>query len=149
MTPKILWEKWINPYELPPEEGKLLEDIDPSDFEELNNWNTYEDNEKDGENLNNNNDYEVMAFKNQTKAIITPMGMIPLNEQTACTKTFKFWIGHTNFTISEKHKNIIENTEGVETLDVFTRYRFRIAIGKAFQDRDIMQNIQGNLYEKL
>ena len=147
MTPKILWEKWINPYELSLEEGKLLEDINPSDFEEPN-WNTYEEKEPNTENLNQN-DEDLMAFKHHTKAIMTPMGMIPLNEQTACTKTFKFWIGHTNFTISEEYKNIIERTEGVETLDIFTRYRFRIAIGKAFQDRDIMQNIQGNLYEKL
>lgn len=146
MTPKILWEKWINPYEVPADTEAELENIQDSDFDQ-NNWDSYstETDDDDESHTNKHN----LSFRHQTKAIITPMGMIPLNEQTACTKTFKFWIGHTNFTISEIHKNIIEMTEGVETLDVFTRYRFRIAIGKAFQDREIMQNIQENLYAQL
>jgi len=145
MTPKILWEKWINPYELPSDSETELDNIQDSDFDQYDNWNSY------GEEISEEADShkQELSFKHHTKAIITPMGMIPLNEQTACTKTFKFWIGHTNFTISANHKNIIENTEGVETLDVFTRYRFRIAVGKAFQDREIMQNIQENLYAQL
>jgi hypothetical protein len=35
----------------------------------------------------------------------------------------------------------IENCEGVELLDVFTRYRFRIAVGKCFTDNEVMANI--------
>jgi hypothetical protein len=145
MTPKILWEKWINPYEVPSDTETELENIQDSDFDQYDNWNTYD------EDSNPETDQHIkdLSFKHQTKAIITPMGMIPINEKTACTKTFKFWIGHTNFTISANHQNTIENTEGVETLDIFTRYRFRIAVGKAFQDREVMQDIQDKLYEEL
>jgi hypothetical protein len=75
------------------------------------------------------------------------MGMIPLHEKTACTKIFKFWIGHTNFNITPNIANIIEQVEGIEILDIFTRYRFRIAVGKAFKDRDVMNNIQEAVYE--
>ena len=73
------------------------------------------------------------------------MGLIPYNEYTASSKIFNFWIGHTNFNLSKKIANIIEKTDGVETLDVFTRYRFRIGIGKVFEDRDVMKNIENNV----
>jgi len=141
MKHKILWEKWVNPYEISLEDGNLLENIDSNEFDEESPWEEYADDLEE--------DVAKFQIQKQTKAIITPMGMIPINEKTACTKTFKFWIGHTNFSISANHQDIIESTEGVEILDIFTRYRFRIAIGKAFQDRDVMQAIQDNLYEKL
>ena len=144
MKPKILGEKWINPYEISQNTGEVLDDIPSSNFEDYDHWETYSDEETDEETSDNEH-----SFKSHTKTIITPMGMIPINERTPCTKTFKFWIGHTNFTISKEHHNIIDNTDGVEVLDIFTRYRFRVAIGKAFQDREVMQLIQENLYEKL
>jgi hypothetical protein len=147
MKQMILWQKWENPYEVPTEEGRVLEDIPTEELEpDISEWysNEYEDATE-----NVDDDQNLSLFKTNTKAILTPMGMIPINERTACTKTFKFWIGHTNFTLSEKCQNVIENTDGVEILDIFTRYRFRVAIGKAFQDRSVMQNIQTNLYEKL
>jgi hypothetical protein len=75
------------------------------------------------------------------------MGIIPYSENTASNKIFNFWTGHTNFNLSAKICDIIENTEGVETLDIFTRYRFRVSIGKAFIDSDIMRNINHNTYQ--
>ena len=143
----ILWQKWTNPYESPNEEGSLLENLPEKDLED-NSWDSYQDLAQE-----NNEEYEQeeesteMLYRKNTKAIITPMGIIPMDETTACTKIFKFWIGHTNFNISEKIHNLIENVEGVEILDIFTRYRFRIAIGQAFKDREVMQDIQEKIYE--
>ena len=77
------------------------------------------------------------------------MGIIPVNDNTASGKLFNFWVGHTNFDISKKIANIIEKTDGVETLDIFTRYRFRIAVGKAFDDSEIMRNINKTIYSEL
>ena len=77
------------------------------------------------------------------------MGIIPFNDNTASGKIFNFWMGHTNFDISKSIVNIIEKIDGVETLDVFTRYRFRIAIGKAFDDSQIMRNINKKIYSEL
>jgi hypothetical protein len=86
---------------------------------------------------------------NSIRVMATPMGIIPVTENTASSKIFNFWVGHTNFNISRKIAQIIEDTNGVETLDVFTRYRFRIAIGKVFTDSNVMKNINDNVYEYL
>lgn len=147
MKKKILWQKWINPFEPITEDPISLDDINQDIFNEEaldSSWDSYSNTEEEKVTGENSNNYQKL----NSKAVITPMGIIPLNENVACTKTFKFWIGHTNFDLSQKTKEIIEKTEGVESLDIFTRYRFRIAVGKAFQDRDVMQDIQGALYEK-
>ena len=73
------------------------------------------------------------------------MGIIPYAEQTASCKIFNFWIGHTNFNITEPIQNIIEHCVGTESLDIFTRYRFRIAIGKLFTERDVMADINNRI----
>lgn len=83
------------------------------------------------------------------RVMATPMGIIPITENTSSSKIFNFWMGHTNFSITHRIAEIIEETNGVETLDVFTRYRFRIAIGKAFTDSGVMKNINDSVYEYL
>jgi hypothetical protein len=45
--------------------------------------------------------------------------------------------------------DIIETTSGVETLDIFTRYRFRIGVGKAFSDSEVMRDINNKIYKEL
>ena len=77
------------------------------------------------------------------------MGIIPINESTTSGKVFNFWVGHTNFNISKPIAEVIENAEGVETLDIFTRYRFRISVGKAFDDSTVMRNINTKVYTEL
>ena len=49
--------------------------------------------------------------------------------------------------LTDKVYNIVGNTAGVETLDILTPYRFRIAIGKMFVDRDVMSTVRTNLLE--
>lgn len=115
--PTIIWEKWTDPYG--------IDHNDPIDYD------PYE-----------NEDREINTYKiKHNHVLLTSMGMIPYNEHTDCSKIFNFWIGHTNFSISNRIANIIQDVEGVETLDIFTRYRFRVAFGKAFIDRDIINNI--------
>ena len=77
------------------------------------------------------------------------MGMIPMNEHTASGKIFNLWVGHTNFNITPGVANTIEETDGVETLDIFTRYRFRISAGKAFTDSVVMRSINTRVYNFL
>ena len=69
------------------------------------------------------------------------MGIIPYNEYTASSTIFNFWVGHTSFSITYDIGAIIEQANGVETLDIFTRYRFRIGIGKVFKESEVMQNV--------
>ena len=134
-NPQIIWEKWRDPFL------------------------GYDDNEIDIDNMVGEEDYDdeedfeytgsMSPIKKTTdipvKAIATPMGIIPYNEYTASSSIFNFWIGHTNFDIDPKTAVNIEKTTGVETLDIFTRYRFRIGIGKAFEDREIMKLIENNI----
>jgi hypothetical protein len=77
------------------------------------------------------------------------MGIVPINEYTASSKIFNFWTGHTNFSITPNIANIIESVDGVETLDIFTRYRFRIAIGKIFNSGEVMNKVSSSIYSHL
>lgn len=122
--PLVVWEKWVDPF------GENLEET---------KWNNYDEDEDD----------DIYAqqdvFKNKSKpirVIASPMGLIPYNEYTSSSKIFNFWVGHTNFNLSQPVIDLIETCDGIEILDVFTRYRFRIGIGKCFNDSDVMQEIK-------
>ena len=123
---EVYWEKWIDAYE------EHTEDIEIEE-EEIG----YEE--------------EIFAEKlplmNHIKSIMTPFGIMPLTEQSLASQHFKFWVGHSNFKLTDNVYNIVGNTEGVETLDILTPYRFRIAIGKMFVDRDVMSTVRTNLLE--
>lgn len=115
-SPLIVWEKWIDP---------LAGDDDHAIVSSSDNY----------------NDEQTIIKTKQIKMIVTPMGMVPYNENTAASSIFNFWVGHSNFDITTKICNLIEEADGVETLDIFTRYRFRIGVGKVFDDGEVMRNI--------
>ena len=86
------------------------------------------------------------------RSIMTPFGILPLTEQSLASRHFKFWVGHTNFMLGDGYKTGTEEFEaligsvlGVEAVDILTSYRFRIAIGKMFKDRDVMDNVKKRL----
>lgn len=120
--PQIIWEKWVDPF------GEDMEEAQ---------WNDYGD--EDGE---ISDQQEILKNKKMVKVISSPMGLIPYNEHTSSAKIFNFWVGHTNFNLSKGIASKIESCNGVEILDIFTRYRFRIAIGKCFNDSDVMIEIK-------
>ena len=78
-------------------------------------------------------------------SIITPFGILPLTEQARASNYFKLWVGHSNFKLTEEFFKIIGQSPGVEALDIMTPYRFRIAIGKLFVDRQIMKTVRDNM----
>jgi len=126
---KIIWEKWNDPF--------------GENFDELK-WNKYDDEELDDETELLEEEL-LKANSKPIRVIASPLGLIPYNEHTASSKIFNFWVGHTNFNISKTIVNIIEKCEGVELLDIFTRYRFRIGIGKCFADNEVMRSITDNI----
>lgn len=133
----IIWEKWRDPF-LGYDENEIdIEDDTPEFIDDLNHQ-TLSDNED-----------QIIKTNKPVRVIATPMGIIPYNEYTASGKIFNFWIGHTNFNISKQVAKIIETTAGIETLDIFTRYRFRISIGKAFEDRIVMKSIDDRIANNL
>jgi len=135
--PLIIWEKWQDPF---------LPDhfISPENFDE-------DINDEDIEDYLEENPEDPIEQKRafRTTMILTPMGMLPYTEKTACSSIFKFWVGHTNFSITSPIESIINESSGVEALDIFTRYRFRIAVGKAFKDSEVMNYINNRVYEHI
>lgn len=130
---KIIWEKWNDPF------GDNLDEV---------KWNNYDDDNLDHE-TDYNNEYIKSKMNKPIKVISSPMGLIPYNEYTASSRIFNFWVGHTNFNITKNIVDIIEECDGVELLDIFTRYRFRIGIGKCFNDSDTMKQIADKIDEFL
>ena len=131
---KIIWEKWRDPF-LGYDDNEI--DVDKVNFID----------EETSDNLEDVLEDQHVKQSDPVKVIATPMGIIPYNEYTASSKIFNFWTGHTNFNIVDVVAYAIETTEGVETLDIFTRYRFRIGVGKAFEDREVMRSIEKKIYK--
>lgn len=138
--PIIVWEKWRDPYG----------NDDTSEIQETINRVIENENEDTIVDESNQDDTDLNinfgVAKHKIPMIITPMGLIPYTENTASSKIFNFWLGHSNFNITQNISDTIETIDGVETLDIFTRYRFRISIGKAFKDSDVMHEINTKVY---
>lgn len=143
--PLIVWEKWVDPFGQDMDEAKWTDyNDDIADLDKILDTESDEEDDQDHKIKKNK-----PILRNPIKVIASPLGLIPYNEHTASGKIFNFWLGHTNFSISNKVQNIIEQCDGVEILDIFTRYRFRIAIGKCFNDSDVISAINDNIYESL
>jgi hypothetical protein len=127
MDRKIVWEKWYDPLQSAIDDYKsLLEDS----FQEHFHMGHMPD--------------EMLLdrpFPIRGPVVVTNMGMVPIHEDNTPAKIFNFWIGHTNFDIDEQVSKKICETPGVEVFNVWTRYRFRLGIGKVFQDREVMADI--------
>lgn len=131
LEPVIIWEKWVDPY------GSNPDDVE---------WPGYNQNTI----MDDNEEYvEQQHTYQKNNVLATTMGIIPFNEHTDCTKIFNFWIGHTNFDITKLIAEVLQSISGVETLDIFTRYRFRISFGKAFEDRKVIDTINNKIKEIL
>ena len=135
-TYDVGWEKWIDAYE---QEIEVEDELDIDEEDDLDDGSMEDLNKIFG-----NNSYMPII-----KSIMTPYGILPLTEQSLASKHFKFWVGHTNFMLGDgKHTSVKEfekligSVLGVESVDILTSYRFRIAIGKMFKDRDVMDNVK-------
>lgn len=120
MPNKIMWEKWIDPF------LSNLDEVELPDIDSDEDW-EYKDSFQRSEEGS-----RKVTKKNTGPVIVGPMGIIPLNEHNTPSKIYCFWMGHTNFDITKTIADKIVKVPGVEVMDIFTRYRFRMAIGKAF-----------------
>ena len=122
----VYWEKWIDAFE--EEDEELASEI--TEIEEALNSEELIEQER------------LFQSVSHIKSIVTPFGVLPLTEHTMASKYFKFWVGHSNFKLTEIFYKIIGQHPGIETLDILTPYRFRIAVGKLFVDRDVMTSVR-------
>ena len=127
----VYWEKWIDAFEA--EEAEIIEEM-----KEVEDFEDYE------EAL----DQDMMTHSH-IRTIITPFGVLPITEKTRASSHFKLWVGHSNFKLTKDFYKIIGGSSGVEALDILTPYRFRIAIGKMFVDRDVMKTVRDCMVEHI
>jgi len=74
----------------------------------------------------------------------SPYGFIA-DDSANIDRLFNFWIGDTTFNVSKPVVLAIQKVEGVETLDVPTRYRFRVGIGRLFDEVKVKTEIEYTL----
>jgi hypothetical protein len=116
--PTILWEKYKDP------------------------WNLFNNEDEDGwETEDYNNVHNVATKLDDAKAIVTPMGPVPFSPANCPSNTFNFWLGHSNFRITNKIAEMISQQNGIESVDIFSPHRIRIGVGKLFKPCDVMTNI--------
>lgn len=127
---KIAWEKWKNPYKVMQQKGQSYND-------------NYDNNDSD---LDDDEDSQVGSVGNNL-VFFTSLGPVPLTNENNPEKLFNFWVGHTNFDITHKVLNILKKAQGVEVLTIYTRYRFRIGVGKLFVPKNVMNEIETSIRE--
>ena len=130
---KVVWEKWSDPYAVDDTHYKF-EDLELKSTEEVAEFEELEEEFQDPE-------FDSVE-QHMFKFLITDHGAVPVNNNHSIDKVFNFWTGHTNFSITPKIAKQIELVEGVEVLDIITRYRFRVGVGKLFKGNEVMGSVQ-------
>lgn len=120
MKKKIVWEKWKDP---------LLSNYDETE------WPGFEETE-DGDKI-------PIHTVDKQPVLHTPFGVVSLLGQTMASSHFDFWLMHTNFDITEGFAEVLERIPGVETLEIYTRYRARLGFPRSglFDIGEIKLNI--------
>lgn len=70
-------------------------------------------------------------------------------EDITMTANFECWMGHTNFDITNKTKEMLDKVDGIEVLKICSRYRFFIGIGQMFSFAEVRQNIEKLLLKEI
>ena len=149
---QIGWEKWRDPFGHDSEDAEWPGAFGNFKTDKIIQSATNPDDNDDQEFSSIDIDEAIKEHTRQQSShqkkvamIMTPMGVIPMTEHTRAGKLFDFWTAHTNFPITEEIRDIIDETPGVETLDIFTRYRWRISIGKAFKSTKVKEDVMNAL----
>lgn len=114
---KILWEKWNDPLKRTLDEEKKR--------------NLYDDNYRPDRDFG--------------PSLVTPMGVIPFHEENCPSKVFNLWRGDCDFTFTKGMRRLVANLPGVESIDVQSKYRFRVGIGRAFDENTVKNLIEETL----
>lgn len=122
MRKKFVWEPWHDP-------------IDPEEVNQYDKLPFHDDDD----------DY----VKTGGPMVHTHFGFLVLNEHNKASNRFEFWVLHTNFDITGETERIIDVVPGVETLEVFTRYRMRIGFPRSglFDVKLVRKQIEETLIE--
>lgn len=119
----------------------------PNKLRNIIRWEHYEyleDDEYvfDEDALNNNSNDSEFVFDSPQLYIPTQMGLVPTKFYQMDFDHISLWNAYTNFTITKSIAKIIESVEGVESLEIKGRYRFRVGVAPLFNDQDTLKAIQ-------
>lgn len=119
---KIVWEAWIDPYH-----------SNAGDFgmSSTDNQDSISETQEPEDAWKGDTKTESLLGINFKKVVGTPYGLLSITEDTLVSSKFEFWIMHTNFDLTPQIIQKIESIPGVETLEVYTRYRVRIGFPKS------------------
>lgn len=133
---RIMWNKWQDP--ITKTQTKLKE---------------YFQNELRDQNLEQDLYDKENQFDSFENSQSNPISFMPIPAGLTLSpfmpdfSSFNFWIGHTNFNITHPILEIINQVPGVETLNLFSPYRFRIAVGQAFDENIVKQNVAQSIMQ--
>lgn len=89
---------------------------------------------------------EDQFFHSQIEEIImSPFGMYHVKDFFNPMRQYNWHMGHTNFNITQDVSDKLEEIEGIERLQIVSRYRFIMAIGKVFNP----DNVKNSIYKVL
>lgn len=126
---KVVWTKWVDPMNTNLDEVEwpgfdavdenAIRQMEFYDFEDGTPAVAEQDIDYDGLTK------EIHAIK-PVRIINTKLGLLTVTEHTLAANQFDFWNIHTNFDITDDVLTKLRTAEGVETLQIISRYRARI-----------------------
>jgi hypothetical protein len=129
MSPKkIAWENWKEKVDDSPPKNVSATDESPEQSTETEEEDALEK--------------SFLSAMEIPRLVQTPLGIFHYEDKLKPSEKFDCWIGYTNFDITEDIKDKIECTEGVEALEIMSRYTFFLGVGKMFNFRDVRTLIE-------
>lgn len=81
--------------------------------------------------------------------MMTPMGVMPINEDNLASNKLNLWTAHTDFRVTKEVARLIESANGVEALRVVSPYRFTMGVGRLFKENDVKDEVEGKIFSHL
>jgi hypothetical protein len=119
MRYQFQWEEWEDPLK----QTQIMDEDDDDDEDEEDDYDF------------STTDFEKSQQRTKKlgsfKALPTPFGLMSITDHLLASERFDFWIMHTNFPITNEITYNMESIQGVETMNVLTRYRVRFGFPKS------------------
>ena len=127
-NPIVKWEKWTNPFGIP--DNELDEYTDEEDVDDLDE------------------DWQRPSPKAKPFVMFSNYGSIPLNFSSNPLRSYNWWVAYLSWPMTAEDYEGINNCLGVETLDYFSSYRFRIGIAKLCDEKATRKRVTDYLVGK-
>jgi hypothetical protein len=90
-------------------------------------------------------DDDIVHKKQIQNLMSTPFGLWKVDDVMHPYRQFELWMGNANFTITDEIADTLERVPGVEVLQIMSRYKFIIGVGKLFDFHEVRLAIEKHL----